>query len=179
MGRWLSNISLKYKFWAVNAVAFITTLLLVLYALQIEQHARADDAQAFQQAQQHLLAAWPAGQPAPDLPSLAGPPSFDQLLAEHAGQYAIAVFVLMLIMLGASQLLIRFLLTHLNALKDVMLHVERSGDLSSRRRWPAKTRSGKWPRRSMPCRRVISASSARWLNRLHGWIKVRSIWPRA
>jgi hypothetical protein len=34
MGAWLSNISLKYKFWAVNAVAFVTTLLLVLYAVQ-------------------------------------------------------------------------------------------------------------------------------------------------
>jgi methyl-accepting chemotaxis protein len=132
MGRWLSNISLKYKFWAVNAVAFITTLLLVLYALQIEQRARADDAEAFHQARQQLLAAWPGGQAAPSLPPLAAPPSFDQLLAEHAGHYAIAVFVLMLIMLGASQLLIRFLLTHLNTLKDVMLHVERSGDLSAR-----------------------------------------------
>ena len=39
MGAWLSNISLKYKFWAVNAVAFITTLLLVLYAVQLEQQA--------------------------------------------------------------------------------------------------------------------------------------------
>lgn len=37
MGTWLSNISLKYKFWAVNAVAFVTTLLLVLYAVQLEQ----------------------------------------------------------------------------------------------------------------------------------------------
>ena len=33
MGAWLSNISLKYKFWAVNAVAFVTTLLPVLYAV--------------------------------------------------------------------------------------------------------------------------------------------------
>nr|GFD11115.1 hypothetical protein [Tanacetum cinerariifolium] len=90
--RWLSNISLKYKFWAVNAVAFITTLLLVLYALQIEQRARADDAEAFHQARQQLLAAWPGGQAAPSLPPLAAPPSFDQLLAEHAGHYAIAVF---------------------------------------------------------------------------------------
>ena len=24
MGAWLSNVSLKYKFWAVNAVAFVT-----------------------------------------------------------------------------------------------------------------------------------------------------------
>ena len=132
MGRWLSNISLKYKFWAVNAVAFITTLLLVLYALQIEQRARAADTEAFNQAQQQLLAAWPAGQALPSISRLAAPPSFEQLLAEHVGHYAIAVFVLMLVMLGASQLLIRFLLTHLNALKDVMLHVERSGDLSVR-----------------------------------------------
>jgi hypothetical protein len=46
MGAWLSNISLKYKFWAVNAVAFITTLLLVLYAVQLEQQSRSHAAQA-------------------------------------------------------------------------------------------------------------------------------------
>jgi methyl-accepting chemotaxis protein len=38
----------------------------------------------------------------------------------------------MLAMLGASQLLIRFLLSQLNTLKDVMLHVEKTGDLSAR-----------------------------------------------
>ena len=41
MGHWISDLSLKYKFWAVNAVAFFTTLLLVLYALQLEQQDRA------------------------------------------------------------------------------------------------------------------------------------------
>ena len=51
MGAWLSNISLKYKFWAVNAVAFITTLLLVLYAVQLEQQARSDASRASAQAQ--------------------------------------------------------------------------------------------------------------------------------
>ena len=35
MRSWLGNLSLKYKFWAVNAVAFITTLLLVLYAVHL------------------------------------------------------------------------------------------------------------------------------------------------
>jgi hypothetical protein len=45
MGAWLSNISLKYKFWAVNAVAFVTTLLLVLYAVQLEQQARSHASQ--------------------------------------------------------------------------------------------------------------------------------------
>jgi methyl-accepting chemotaxis protein len=38
----------------------------------------------------------------------------------------------MFAMLCASQLLIRFLLSQLNTLKDVMLHVEKSGDLSAR-----------------------------------------------
>ena len=65
MGAWLSNISLKYKFWAVNAVAFVTTLLLVLYAVQLEQQSRSDAAQANARAQAQLLAAWPLGQPLP------------------------------------------------------------------------------------------------------------------
>ena len=65
MGAWLSNISLKYKFWAVNAVAFVTTLLLVLYAVQLEQQARSHAAQASAQAQAQLLKAWPAGQALP------------------------------------------------------------------------------------------------------------------
>jgi methyl-accepting chemotaxis protein len=132
MGRWLSNISLKYKFWAVNAVAFLTTLLLVLYALNLEQHSRAEDARLATQAQAQWLAAWPKGQPLPTLEPLPAPPSFNQILAEHFSHYALAVSVLMLVMLSASQLLIRFLLTHLNTLKDVMLHVEKSGDLSTR-----------------------------------------------
>ena len=51
MGTWLSNISLKYKFWAVNAVAFVTTLLLVLYAVQLEQQSRSNAAQANARAQ--------------------------------------------------------------------------------------------------------------------------------
>lgn len=70
MGAWLSNISLKYKFWAVNAVAFVTTLLLVLYAVHLEQQARAEGTQALVQAQAQLLAARPAGQPLPALPNL-------------------------------------------------------------------------------------------------------------
>ncbi|MCO8170417.1 methyl-accepting chemotaxis protein [Pseudomonas sp. 21LCFQ02] len=186
MGSWLSNLSLKYKFWAVNTVAFFTTLMLVLYALQLEQQSRQLSAQQAAQSQARLLTAWPAGQPLPtgidvvaypagqtpsvngqalpalasgrgwvelDLPLnertlygaqvverndsqrlavLAYAPHFKAVLLERFGQYAIAVFLLMTLMLCASQLLIRFLLSQLNALKDVMLHVERSGDLSVR-----------------------------------------------
>ncbi|SDU99180.1 methyl-accepting chemotaxis protein [Pseudomonas mucidolens] len=187
MGAWLSNISLKYKFWAVNAVAFITTLLLVLYAVQLEQQARSHAAQASAQTQARLLAAWPAGQSLPkgehwlaftrgqapesadqDLSALSGAngwvefshlplfgenlllgaevisrpddqhvavlaygPSLSQVFTERFTQYAVAVLILMLAMLCASQLLIRFLLSQLNTLKDVMLHVEETGDLSA------------------------------------------------
>ena len=70
MGTWLSNISLKYKFWAVNAVAFVTTLLLVLYAVQLEQQSRSNAAQANARAQAQLLSAWPAGQPLPEASQL-------------------------------------------------------------------------------------------------------------
>ncbi|MDF9774424.1 methyl-accepting chemotaxis protein [Pseudomonas baetica] len=188
MGAWLSNISLKYKFWAVNAVAFVTTLLLVLYAVQLEQQARSQSAQASAQAQARLLEAWPAGQPLPHADNLlafshgqaptlneqpvqelanangwveinamplfsdnplmgaevftrtggqqvaviAHGPSLSQVFSERFASYAVAVFILMLAMLGASQLLIRFLLSQLNTLKDVMLHVEKTGDLSAR-----------------------------------------------
>ncbi|WP_434729255.1 methyl-accepting chemotaxis protein [Pseudomonas soli] len=187
MGAWLSNVSLKYKFWAVNAVAFVTTLMLVLYAVHLEQQARASGAQAQAQAQAELLAAWPAGQPLPtqanlitwrngqtpqfageplealrdaqgwvELPSawilgdnplrgaqvlrrdeqhiavLAQPPSLRQVYFDRFSNYAVCVLILMLAMLCASQLLIRFLLSQLNTLKDVMLHVEKTGDLSAR-----------------------------------------------
>ncbi|RMS87929.1 Methyl-accepting chemotaxis protein [Pseudomonas savastanoi] len=186
MGSWLGNLSLKYKFWAVNAVAFVTTLLLVLYAMQAEQQARVDTSRQAAQAQARLLAAWPADAvlPASDtlltynkgqtptfntlaLPELADArdwvalnkpandrllsgaqiftrstgqqvavlafaPTFLQVFQDRFSYYAAAVFVLMLLMLCASQLLIRFLLSQLNALKDVMLHVEKSGDLAAR-----------------------------------------------
>ncbi len=187
MGAWLSNISLKYKFWAVNAVAFVTTLLLVLYAVNLEQQARAEAAHAQALAQAEVLARWPANQPLPPLaqiitwqtgqtPTFAGQsleslretqgwvelpaawllgtdplrgaqvlrlgdqhiavlaqsPSLRQVFFDRFTQYAMCVLILMLAMLCASQLLIRFLLSQLNMLKDVMLHVERTGDLSAR-----------------------------------------------
>nr|WP_314481887.1 methyl-accepting chemotaxis protein [uncultured Pseudomonas sp.] len=187
MGAWLSNVSLKYKFWAVNAVAFVTTLLLVLYAVHLEQRARAQDAQQQASVQANLLAAWPEGRPLPlsasiinwqagQAPSFAGEPlealrnaqgwvalpssqllgqdpiqgahvlsrgdqriaviaqspSLRQVFIDRFSHYAVCVLILMLAMLAASQLLIRFLLSHLNTLKDVMLHVEKTGDLAAR-----------------------------------------------
>ena len=175
MAVWIRDLSLKYKFWALNMVTFVIALLLVLYAVQLEQSARSADARSAAQARAALLATWPndvtlpqaadltvypAGQRVvvdrqpladsgwtalphdrlfasnpligvemltrPDgrkLAVMARAPSVIQVLGQHFFSYAAAVAVLMLGLLAASQLLIRFLLSHLNTLKDVMLHV--------------------------------------------------------
>ncbi|MDO7909381.1 methyl-accepting chemotaxis protein [Pseudomonas monteilii] len=183
----LDNLSLKYKFWAVNAVAFFTTLLLVLFALYTEQQGRIDSLRQALQTQAELASQWPQDQPVPaqrnhvtwtkgatptlaghalalpiatqgwtTLPSawvagdqprvgayvacqdercqawLAEAPSLRQLLVARAGQYALCVALLMLVMLAASQLLIRFLLGRLDTLKAVMLQAQHTGDLSAR-----------------------------------------------
>ncbi len=233
MGSWLGNLSLKYKFWAVNAVAFVTTLLLVLYAMQAEQQARVDTSRQAAQAQARLLAAWPADAvlPASDtlltynkgqtptfntlaLPELADArdwvalnkpandrllggaqiftrstgqqvavlafaPTFLQVFQDRFSHYAAAVFVLMLLMLCASQLLIRFLLSQLNALKDVMLHVEKAAIWRPACLTAVTMRSGRWPRRSMPCRLGISGWSIQFRKPQADSIRVPRIWLRA
>ena len=183
MGHWISDLSLKYKFWAVNAVAFFTTLLLVLYALQLEQQVHHTAAKQAAQQQAQLLSQWPQDQALPSASNLlsvavgqtprlpdnqgstlanargwvdlngsegligaevivredgqrltitASAPSLPDVFFDRAPSYALVVALLMLLLLAASQLLIRFLLSHLNTLKDVMLQVEKSGDLSAR-----------------------------------------------
>src|SRR6202012_3946177 len=57
-------------------------------------------------------------------------PSLAQVFSERFANYAVAVFILMFAMLCASQLLIRFLLSQLNTLKDVMLHVLQGVELT-------------------------------------------------
>ena len=65
MGAWMRDLSLKYKFWAVNAVSFLTTLLLVLYAMQLEQQTAVSSAKSAAQEQAQILASWPAEQALP------------------------------------------------------------------------------------------------------------------
>jgi methyl-accepting chemotaxis protein len=183
MGHWISDLSLKYKFWAVNAVAFFTTLLLVLYALQLEQQVHQAAARQAAQQQALILSQWPQEQSLPNAGNLlsfasgqtprlpdnqgsalanargwvdlngsegligaevivredgqrlaitASAPGLAEVFLDRAPSYALVVALLMLLLLAASQLLIRFLLSHLNTLKDVMLQVEKSGDLSAR-----------------------------------------------
>ncbi|MFS2126232.1 methyl-accepting chemotaxis protein [Pseudomonas sp. Pseusp97] len=187
MAAWIRDISLKYKFWAVNAVAFVTTLLLVLFAMHQELDGRNQQARQGAEAQAQLLKNWPAGSAlpiSPDLVSfasgsapqiagvdgsalarangwvdlqgaqgrqgalagayvqdigngqrvavLASGADFWSVFEDRALPFAGAVLVLMLALLAASQLLIRFILTHLLTLRDVMLHVEKSGDLAAR-----------------------------------------------
>ncbi|NMY50655.1 methyl-accepting chemotaxis protein [Pseudomonas sp. WS 5011] len=194
MGHWISDLSLKYKFWAVNAVAFFTTLLLVLYALQLEQQVHHTAAKQAAQQQARLLSQWPQDQALPSASNLlsvaagqtprlpdnqgsalanargwvdlngsegligaevivredgqrlaitASAPSLPDVFFDRAPSYALVVALLMLLLLAASQLLIRFLLSHLNTLKDVMLQVEKSGDLSARVPLDCKDEVGK------------------------------------
>ncbi|MBG6290877.1 methyl-accepting chemotaxis protein [Pseudomonas nitroreducens] len=187
MAAWIRDISLKYKFWAVNAVAFVTTLLLVLFAMHQELDGRNQQARQGAEAQAQMLKSWPAGSALPTSPNLvsfgagsapqitgvdgsalarasgwvdlqdaqnrngamagayvqdigngqrvavlAPGADFWSVFEDRALPFAGAVLVLMLALLAASQLLIRFILTHLLTLRDVMLHVEKSGDLSAR-----------------------------------------------
>ncbi|MDT3720003.1 methyl-accepting chemotaxis protein [Pseudomonas oryzihabitans] len=119
MFAWLRDISLKYKFWAVNAVAFVTSLLLVLFAMQLEVAGRAEQLKAVKAAVGEAAAHFSA-------------PTFGDVFLARAPEYALAVGVLMLVLLVASQLLIRFILGNLQRLKDTMLRVERDGDLTAR-----------------------------------------------
>lgn len=180
----LRNLPLKYKFWAVNAVSFATSLLLVLFALHLEQRSLARESQTHYQQLGELLRHWPAAQPLPPLPALqridggqwpgvlppglttnsgwqalpqstlsgsrplvgvylfdhdglhyalpATSPSLLELLGEHLLAYALCVLLLMLMLLASSQLLIRFILRQLHRLKDAMLYVEHSGDVTVR-----------------------------------------------
>ena len=57
MAVWIRDLSLKYKFWALNMVSFVIALLLVLYAVQLEQSARSADARSAAQARASVLAA--------------------------------------------------------------------------------------------------------------------------
>lgn len=65
MSDWIRDLSLRYKFWAVNAVVFFITLLLVLFAMHLEQDARQQQARQAAEQQAVLLAAWPSGQTPP------------------------------------------------------------------------------------------------------------------
>lgn len=175
----LQHLPLKYKFWAVNSVAFVTTLLLVLAAIWVEQRGLQDQRKAFAQA---LVPGIPTSVPAmPGLRQIApadrharllpaasnGPvwiPSaqldqidaeqltgvwasrqegqlqllgvertpYLQLLIDRAPFYALSVTLLMLMLLVVSQWLISFITSHIIALRDVMLKVQESGDLTLR-----------------------------------------------
>lgn len=162
------NLPLKYKFWAVNGVAFAATLILVLFAIWVEQR-------SIEQTRQELAKVLASEQPADSkihglhwisTPNSAGSTpghwldasqlgssgqqytgawiatdgralaveaqGFTALLLARAPLYAGVVALLMLMVLFFSQLLILFITRHIITLRDVMLAVESSGDLTLR-----------------------------------------------
>ncbi|WP_185266597.1 methyl-accepting chemotaxis protein [Halopseudomonas xiamenensis] len=168
------HLQLKYKFWAVNSVTFVSTILLVLVALWVEQdriHLVRQDL-ARDMIQLSSTSAAPSGLrwltstsagsqatgsarwiPASELGIAAadeltgawslqseGQPrllaverqQYLALLLERAPLYALVVLVLMLGVLAVSQLLISFITRNIRALRDVMLTVQETGDLTLR-----------------------------------------------
>ena len=168
------HLQLKYKFWAVNTVNFISTMLLVLVALWVEQDrihverqqlarelvtlASTDRAPAGLRwldaagnaARTTSTATWIPGEA---LTTHAAVPLHGAWAVQHEGQprllavdqqhylallferaplYAVAVLILMLGVLTVSQLLISFITTNIRALRDVMLTVQETGDLTLR-----------------------------------------------
>ncbi|SDS15039.1 Methyl-accepting chemotaxis protein [Halopseudomonas xinjiangensis] len=181
------HLPLKYKFWAVNGVTFISTLLLVLVALWVEQRTLHQERQGVaselishiqmgvevphlrwlpadaMNAAQGSLGATPRWIDAADLPPRIsdelygawamhkdGQPAYlavrqqpyFELLVAQAPFYAVAVFVLMLGVLIVSQLLILFITRHITALRDVMLAVQETGDLTLRARADSRDEVG-------------------------------------
>ncbi len=176
----LQNIQLKYKFWAVNSVFYLVTLLLVLVAIWVEQQNIHGTRQAV--AEQWIQSASPAAhmpglrwldspvagsaqaaatprwQSEQSNPALIGywllrseegvralaveRQGFFALLLDRAPTYALAVFILMCAVLVVSQSLISFIISHITALRDVMLKVQNSGDLSLRARVDSRDEVG-------------------------------------
>ncbi|SDS40504.1 Methyl-accepting chemotaxis protein [Halopseudomonas litoralis] len=168
------HLQLKYKFWAVNSVTFISTMLLVLVALWVEQdrihvvrqelardmvlssstdttpaglrwlNAASSNGTATPSAQwipasrlnvpatANLHGAWLASRNGEA--QLLGIERQDYLglLLDRAPLYAIVVLLLMLGVLGVSQLLISFITRNILVLRDAMLKVQQTGDLTLR-----------------------------------------------
>lgn len=171
------HIPLKYKFWAVNGVTFISILLLVLVAIWVEQRTLHTERTAIARelvvqpqpvaavqginpidpgalaGNSATLTATPSWIPASALPralssellgvwaarqadrlvfvGVVHQPYLD-LLMNRAPIYAATVFALMVGVLVVSQLLILFITRHITALRDVMLAVQETGDLTLR-----------------------------------------------
>lgn len=101
----MRDIPLKYKFWLVNVASFAGMCLLTLFAIYRTQSALDK-----------------AGQPS----------DFIQVFLGEAPYYAFVVFFVMIFIMGCSQLLILFVMRHVNALYDAMTEVQTTHDLRRR-----------------------------------------------
>ena len=172
----LQQVPLKYKFWAVNSVAFVSTLILVLVALWVEQQSLhqertrlagelilslgedvsikglqllpgstrlagtegsrtpqpiwVPDSELQVSQQDTLHGLWVVKQGEQTRILGVERVAFMTLLFERAPLYALAVFILMSAVLVVSQLLIVFITRHIVVLRDVMLKVQKTGDLT-------------------------------------------------
>ena len=108
---------------------------------------------------------------------LAHAPSLRQVIAERALRYALVVVLLMLVLLAASQLLIHFLLSPLNTLKDVMLQVEKSGDLAARVPLDCRDEVGQMATAFNAMQAAYQRVVGIVAQTPHAWTKAPSAWP--
>lgn len=107
MYRTVLDMPLRFKFWLVNTLSFLGMSVLSLYAITSSFH------QLF-----------PKGE--------FGSSEYWQYFMEQAPGYAIWVFALMCLVLGASQILISFVHQHVKVLKKAMRQAAKNGNLNVR-----------------------------------------------
>ncbi len=110
--RFLLDLPLKYKFWLVNLVSFAGMLVITLVAIVDYRNGL-------------LALAQLQADPSPV-------PSLLELCLEKSVYYGVTVFLMMLLLLAASQALIQFVSKPVATLRDAMRKVHEQGDLSVR-----------------------------------------------
>lgn len=101
----MRDLPLKYKFWLVNITSFAGMCFLTLYAMARTQSALEKGGQSI---------------------------DFMTVFFDEAPRYAVVVFLLMLAVLAGSQLLIRFVMRHVDGLSSAMTDVQKTHDLRRR-----------------------------------------------
>ncbi len=103
-----SDLDIKYKFWLLNTISFLACCFLVVFAIYSEHNFLIETATSQQTSA----------------------PSFLTTFIDLAPQYALVVFVLMLVVMAASQLLIQYVKKNIVDLKAAMQQVQLKGDLT-------------------------------------------------
>lgn len=101
----MRDLPLRYKFWLVNVASFVGMCFLTLWAIYRTQMVMEKHGQTV---------------------------DFISVFVAEAPVYAMVVFLLMLLVLACSQLLVSFVMRHVNALSYAMAEVQKTHNLARR-----------------------------------------------